>query len=293
MKNGVSFKHIVRVLGSEYIKLLTNGKLILLLVLAVMIREIIIRPILEAAEYMGQPINILEPCISAANSGVVMLLIPLVYLVLISDFPSIDGNTYYLIPRIGRKNWILGEVLFQIVSLVSYILFIILSIMVQAAGSSFLVNGWSLVATDYAAARAEEGAEVSLSEIIPLNLYYQMPPVKAFAMSYLLIFLFIFICGLTMLWVSLYGKKIIGFWFILCTIALGIVLCSANVKWMWLFPISHSILWIHYQPYYRKYVFSPRLSLVLLVFLVVLFLSLIMKKSKDVNLDTLREEHEG
>ena len=74
--------------------------------------------------------------------------------------------------------------------------------------------------------------------------------------------------------------------------AIGIAICYAHIKWMWLFPICHSILWIHYQDYYREYVFSPWISLMLFVVLVVVFLILIVKKAKKVNLDILREGHE-
>lgn len=291
MRSQVSWRQIVSVVRNEYIKWLTNGKLILLPVLVVMIREIVILPILAAAEDMAQPINILEPCIAQVNSGIILLLIPLVYLVLIADFPSVDGNTYYLIPRIGRRNWILGEILFQLTSLVSYLLFLILSTMIQVAYCSFFANGWSLVVTDYQTEMVNS-ASVSMAELIPLNLYFQMSPANAFWASYGFVFLFLFLCGQVLLWSTLYGKKLIGFWGVLSSIAVGIALCSAKIKWMWLFPVCHSILWIHYQDYYREYVFSPWVSLLLFIICVVVFFVLILRKAKKVNLDILREGHE-
>lgn len=291
MRSQVSWGQIVSVVQNEYIKWLTNGKLILLPVLVVMIREIVILPILAASEDMEQPINILEPCIAQVNSGIILLLIPLVYLVLIADFPSVDGNTYYLIPRIGRRNWILGEILFQLTSLSSYLLFLILSTMLQVIHCSFFANGWSLVVTDYAT-EMMNSASVSMAELIPLNLYFQMSPANAFWASYGFVFLFLFLCGQVLLWSALYGKKLIGFWGVLSSIAVGIALCSAKIKWMWLFPVCHSILWIHYQDYYREYVFSPWLSLLLFVVFVITFFILILRKAKKMNLDILREGHE-
>lgn len=291
MRNKESWKQIASIVRSEYIKWLTNGKLILLAVLAVMIREIVILPILAAADEMNQPINILEPCIAQVNSRVILLLIPLVYLVLIADFPSVDGNTYYLIPRIGRKNWILGELLFQLTSLVCYLLFIVISTMIQVAGYSFFANGWSLVVTDYKAEMMDMGA-VSMEELVPLNLYFQMPPIGAFCLSYAFVFLFLFLCGQILLWATLYGKKLIGFWLVLSSIAIGIALSAIRIWWMWLFPVCHSILWIHYQDYYREYVFSPWISLILFIVFVVVFLFLNVKKAANVNLDILREGHE-
>lgn len=291
MRGKTSWKQIVSVMRNEYIKWLTNGKLILLPVLVVMIREIVVLPILMAANEMNQPINVLEPCIALVNSGVILLLIPLVYLVMIADFPSVDGNTYYLVPRIGRRNWILGEILFQLTSLIIYLLFLVLLTMIQVADCSFFANGWSLVVTDYEAEMVNSGS-VFMSDLIPLNIYFQMSPVNAFLLSYSLVFLFLFLCGQVLLWATLYGKKLIGFWGVLSSIAVGIALCSAKIKWMWLFPVCHSILWIHYQDYYREYVFSPWISLIIFIVSVTIFLIFILKKAKKVNLDILREGHE-
>ena len=229
MKNKELWKQIISVMRNEYIKWLTNGKLILLPVLVVMIREIVILPILTAADQMNQPINVLEPCIAQVNSGMILLLIPMVYLVLIADFPSIDGNSYYLIPRIGRKNWILGELLFQLTSLVIYLLFLIISTMIQVAGDSFFVNGWSLVVTDYETVMMNS-ASVPMRDLLPLNLYFQMAPVKAFWMSYCFVFLFLFLCGQVMLWATLYGKKLIGFWAVLSSLANGISKRYSTIK---------------------------------------------------------------
>lgn len=292
MRNKESWKQIVSIVRSEYIKWLTNGKLILLAVLAVMIREIVILPILAAADEINQPINVLEPCIAQVNSRVILLLIPLVYLVLIADFPSVDGNTYYLIPRIGRRNWILGELLFQLTSLICYLLFLVVSTMIQVAGHSFFANGWSLVVTDYKAELMGRGA-VSMEELVPPNLHFQMAPAGAFCLSYAFVFLFLFLCGQVLLWATLYGKKLIGFWLILSSIAIGIAVCFARIKWMWLFPVCHSILWVHYQDYYREYVFSPWVSLMLFVVFAAVFLFLNVRQAAKVNLDILREGNEG
>lgn len=289
MKERLSWKKIFNIFRKEYVRWITDPKMIILLVLAVMVRKIIILPILSAAEQMNQPINGLEPCIALANSGLILLLIPLAYLVLMVDFPYVDDNMYFLMPRIGRRNWIIGEVLFQFFSLLTYLVFIIVSTILQVAAQSYWVNGWSLVTTDYDKQFAET-LTLSMDNLLPLNLYYQMTPLSAFFASYGLLFVSLFLWSSILLLATLCGKKLAAFWGVLVSIAIGIGVCSLKTQWMWLFPVSHAIVWIHYQRYYREYVFSPWISVAILGVAVIIIYVCIIRRSRTVNLDILREE---
>ena len=79
---------------------------------------------------------------------------------------------------------------------------------------------------------------------------------------------------------------------VMLSIAAGIVLCSVKTKWMWLFPVSHSILWIHFQDYYRQYVFPPILSLAVLLVLIVIVYAAVAHAAKRIDIDRLRGEQE-
>lgn len=288
VKVSVSWKQIRSVYKKEYMQWIKNPKMIVVAVLLVMIREIVVLPMAAMADWMNQPLNVLEPVIAVANSGMILLLLPLVYLVIIADFPTVDGNTYYYLPRVGRMNWLLGQLMFQAATLLTYILFIILSTGVQVCADSFLINGWSLVTTN----RTGMFSGTVMETLLPLNLYYQMSPYRAFAMSYVMMFLFLALCSGIMLLASMYGKKTVAFWAIMLSVAVGIVFCAIRSKWMWLFPVSHSIVWLHYQDYYRSYVFSPWLSILLFIILNVMVFAAVLYKGRRVNLDILREGHE-
>lgn len=288
MKDKLSWKKIWNITKKEYVHWLINPKMIILFVLVVLIRENVVLPILTAAEQMNQPVNVLEPCIALANSGLILLLLPLVYLVLMVDFPYVDDNMYFLMPRMGRKNWIVGEILFQFFSLVTYLLFVTISTVVQVAKQAFWLNAWSLVTTDYDTQFAESQT-FSMDSLLPLNLFYQMPPFKAFLASYALLFFSLFLWSGILLLATLYGKRLVGFWCVLVDIAVGIGICALRTQWMWLFPVSHSILWIHYQAYYREYVFSPWISVLLFAVVIVAVYVGIVRKAHRVNLDILWE----
>lgn len=101
MKQKLSLKQIFSVFKREYTEWITNPRMLVCLVVLVMIREIVILPLKNYAFTLAQPINALEPVIAVANSGIMLLLIPLVYLVIMADFPRVSGNTYFYLLRVG------------------------------------------------------------------------------------------------------------------------------------------------------------------------------------------------
>ena len=140
MNRKISPRQITCVFRREYIEWITNPRMLMCVVLVVMVREIVLLPMRNLSMGMGQPINAMEPVIAVANSGVLLLLMPLVYLVIMADFPRVSGNTYFYLTRTGRINWIMGQIVFQIVSLLTYLLFVIISTLVQTVSFSFLIN---------------------------------------------------------------------------------------------------------------------------------------------------------
>jgi len=171
----LKLRNIFLVAGSEYIKWLLNPRMVIVLAVLVPIREMVILPMMQAAEEMGQPLNIFEASIAAVNSGLVMLLLPLAYLVLTSSFPTLGGNMLFYMGRMGRKNWLLGEMLFQVFSAATYCVAMFVAIVVQTASVSFAANGWSIVVTDFDKVYGDTSTVV-MGGILPPSLYYQMPP---------------------------------------------------------------------------------------------------------------------
>ena len=192
MKEKMSLASILLVARSEYIKWLVNPKMILLAVVFLPMRDVVVIPLLRASAKMGSPINVLEPCISILNNWMGLLLLALVYMILMSPFPTADGNMLFYVARMGRRNWILGEMFFQIMSVFTYSLISTLITVVQVFNSSFFANGWSLVVTDYDKLYGSMEGGFKIGEVIPPNLFFQMSPFKAYFLSYGLFSLFLF-----------------------------------------------------------------------------------------------------
>ena len=100
--------------------------MVIVAVLLIFINNFAVSPLTNNAELMGEPLNILEPFIAVANSEILILIIPIVFLTLIADYPKVDTNTVFYIVRIGRANWFVGQILKLVFMIISYLAVIFL-----------------------------------------------------------------------------------------------------------------------------------------------------------------------
>lgn len=169
MKN-FSLKQSFFCARAEFIKWVCDARMIILGVLLIFIYSFAIEPLKSNAELMGEPLNILEPFIAIANSGAILLIIPLVFLTLIADFPKIDTNTVFYIMRVGRLNWLFGQLLKLIFMALSYLAVIFLGAVLPMLSDGFWYNGWSNVATKFASRFPEHSGNFGV-QLLPENLY--------------------------------------------------------------------------------------------------------------------------
>jgi hypothetical protein len=235
---------------AEYIKWVSDSRMIILAVLLIFIYTFAIEPLLTNANLMNEPLNILEPFIAVSNSGAILSIVPLTFLTLIADFPKIDTNTVFYIYRTGRINWILGQIIKLILMVLSFLTVIFIGAVLPVISKGFWYNGWSNVTTGFARMYPEKSGNFGAT-LLPENLYNQLTVFEAAAKSYALIFCYLTVIGLILLGFSLVKLKTAGF--VVCggIISLGTALCSIKSGLMWLMPMAHSIIWLHYTKYYR------------------------------------------
>ncbi len=65
-------------------------------------RTLAVEPLIERAEKMDLSLDILEPFAAVGNSGMLVMLMPCVFMVLVSDYPKMTGNTLFFVQRTGR-----------------------------------------------------------------------------------------------------------------------------------------------------------------------------------------------
>lgn len=273
---------------TEYVKWVCDARMIILAVLLMFIYSFAIEPLLANAEKMGEPLNILEPFIAIANSGAILLIIPLVFLTLIADFPRIDTNTVFYIIRIGRLNWLVGQIFKLVFMSVSYLSVIFLGAVVPMLTRGFWYNGWSNVATKFSQTFPDSSGNFGV-QLLPENLYNQLSVFNAAIQSYLLIFAYLMIIGLLLLAFSLIKQKTAGF--VLCggIISLGTAFCSIKTTLMWVMPMANSIIWLHYTKYFRQPIVSMEFSIFYLVGFILALLIICLIAISKFNYDNVSE----
>lgn len=273
---------IRNVASIEYVKWLINPRIVIMLILYAFIYDYVIDELLKGAERMDSYVMLVEPFIAIANSELLVMVIPSVFLVLMSDFPKTDGNTMFYIQRVGKNNWILGQIVFGIMSAITYLTSVIIVSFVMIAHKGFLKNVWSPVVTQYVKNFPTE-TKAKIPSLINSKLYNNLTPLQAFLLTISLMLLYLVLMELLMLIGFSTGKRIVGMLIGYTIIAVGSSLVVLGVKSMWCFPTSHAIAWLHFDDVLRIQKFDIGYSYLyfLVIIAVMTILSLVCVKRYD------------
>lgn len=245
MGHKISFHKIWSLARNEWVKWVCRSRMLLILLLVVFAYSFVIQPLLQRAEKMGEPLNMLEPLIAIGNSSVLVLILPLVFLVLMCDYPRIDGSTMFTMYRIGRGNWMLGQILFGILSVITYLGTVYVICTAFIMGKTYFYNGWSMVVKKYNVLYPEEAQSLA-SQLIPGNLYNQFTPYSVAIQTYVLLFSYLLLLILILLFFQQRKQRAIGFIVVVAVISFGVLFTVLKSDAMWIFPMANSLVWLHY-----------------------------------------------
>ena len=282
----ISIKTAFLCAKNDFIKWAFNARMIILAVLAVFIYVCAVEPLNKNSAIMGKSLNALEPYIAALNSGSLLLIIPLGFMAISSDFPKIDGGVMFSLIRTGRVNWFWGQLINLLMMSMDYLIFIFFVSVIPLIFSGFWGNDWSEVAL-YFGMEFPEYSQNFGALLLPKNLFNHLSILDATLQSTLFVFLYLILLGMIMMCFAILGKKALGL--IICggIITLGSVLCSIRSTLMWALPMANSIVWLHYTEFRRSPIYPVWCSgvyfVVIILFLVIF--SLIHLKKFDYSED--------
>ncbi|MEY8420742.1 hypothetical protein AALA83_15895 [Oscillospiraceae bacterium 44-5] len=235
----------------EYSLWLTNPRMSILLVLLVLIHSMVIQPLAQAGGQIGVRFHLLEPLAALCNSTLILLILPLGFLILMAGFPRMDRGFLLQLYRVGRLNWVLGELLYLCMAAATYLGAVLLGTALCSLPYAPITSpGWSAVATDYVNILGESALKSAVA-LLPKNLYQQMGPGAAVAGSFLLLFLCLVLMGAILLAASLLRINSLGIAVDAALLLVGAGFVILDSPWMWGFPCAHALIWLHYNPYFR------------------------------------------
>lgn len=268
--NKIRLRSILSIARSEYVRWITNPRIIIVGILFIFMRTLAVEPLLEHAEKMDVPLTVFEPFEAIGNSGMLVMLIPCVFLILISDYPIISGNTLFFVQRTGKLNWFLGQLLFVIAVIFSYMGMIFL-VSILISGGKFRTD-WSETVRLYSA-RFPDESDSFASELLPSNLYNQIPLMTSVMQTFFLMSAYLFVLVLILYLFKLLNIKSTGLFAVFMIIGLGVSTCSIKTSAMWYFPMANTIVWLHYTeilrepitPIWRSYLYFAVLIAAILI----------------------------
>lgn len=284
----ISIRKALLCAENEYLKWIKNPRMILILVIAVYIYQTVTVPLLDAAKDMHTQINVLEPFIALGSSGTIILLLPILFLVLVSDFPRTDSNSLFYIIRIGRVNWLFGQMLFFLGAIISYVLVIAILCIFPVLYYSEVSANWSDVTLNYTSL-FPEGGNKTIVRLLPKNLYMQMNIFQAVVETYAFLVLYLSFLGMILLTFSLFKRKQIGILFDVGLVCIGCAFCAIESNIMWLFPMANSVVWLHYTEFYRKEIVPIWVSFLYFCFGIFILTIISARKAKHYVYDTTLE----
>lgn len=238
-----NLRKIWGVARTEFVGWITNPRIIILGVLLIFIKSLAIDPLTARAEKFGDTMIVFEPFIAVGNSGVLTLFIPLVFLVLFSDYPKLGGNSLFYISRTGKKNWLCGQILFLIMAVTAFIAAILFTSMLFSGGH--FGTEWSEAVRKYAATFPNEAYNFD-SQLLPSNLYNQIPMMTALWQTSVLMSMYLLSFALMIYMLKMLFSSSVGLAGALAVMALGTVTTSLYSPIKWAFPMANTIIWLHY-----------------------------------------------
>lgn len=256
----------------EWKNLFCSTKLCILAVLLIFMNEQIIVPLKKCGQMMEQKLSCLEPYVAICNSGAVMLILPLFFLSMMADFPGESGISLFFHIRCRRISWLLGELLFIIMSTLTLVLYIMAASMVLILPNGKMTLEFSDAVTKYVSVFPERAGDYVV-RLLPENLYNQMQLQDVIIHSTSLLFLYFVLLALILLLFTLLNHKSWGVFVDGCIILLGTVSCALRLDTMWRFPMANTVIWLHYTEYlaepvyplYASYLYFGIINVLLIV----------------------------
>ena len=255
MGSKFSFSRIWRIMTADLYKWIINPRMTVAVAMIVFVWSLAIDPLIGISKEMNSPLNFVEPFIAVFNSRTLCLVTPAVYVFLISDYPHLDRNSLFILHRVHKREWVMGQFLFFVVSSFIFMSVIFIFSVIPNAINSFNANGWSLVVTRYGIYNPEKAYSFAVN-LITKELYNQIAPFQGALLSFVLNWLYMILLGTVLLMFHVLNLRKTGVPVLISIIAMGSALGVFRSQGMWYFPMAHTMISLHYTEYLKEPVMS-------------------------------------
>ncbi len=212
--------------------------------------------VVDFAVHHGTVLQICEPFIWTFGDATSIFLISLSLLLLFSDTPSMDSDVPFMLVRTTRLRFVLGQILYIVLSTVIFCLFVLLSTTVLCMVNAYSANMWSETAAILG--YSEIGEEIAVPTFVKV-LEFSFPYECTMHIFALMLGYALLMSGIIFYFNLLYNK---------CGMLAGVILSGfglfltpdvvsewlklsyeqyriANILFGWLSPLNHATYYMH------------------------------------------------
>ncbi len=280
---------LISVAATEVRRVFLNPRILTVGMLLIFIYSLVIKELFTCADKTGLPVNVAESFVAVGSSGALLLFLPSVFMILISDFPDMGAHTLYSIHRSGRLPWLFGKLFAALVSDVVYVLGMLAGCCLMTAAKGFWGFEWSDTVTKYVSMFPNERGNL-MSQYLPSNLFNQMSFSYALLHTILLLILYLFLLSLIIMFFRIRGMKAAGIAAAFAVVAAGVLTCAIKTNAMWGFPMANTITWLHYDEVMRKPVMPMYFSYIYFAVLISIGIAANIFAVKRTNINTMEAE---
>lgn len=273
------WKKTILILRAGLQETFSDKKGIILLVLLGFILDNGVRPMVDHAIEIGEPLGAFEGFIMCLNNWYYIIIFLIGFIFLLTSVPRMDSNQFLLIYRTGKKSWLFGEILQIVISAAAYILLLLAGCLAVTGKYSYIGNVWSNYTVYYDSAYKE-----LLSDnyhFVDQQVFKYYSPYKSVLHGILLLLLCMTLMGTIILYFTIINKKLIGILLNVILILFVLIFNEYRAGVMWISPFCHAVLALHNVFVYKQQSFSLGASYFYLLALEGMMVGLSLRKLKN------------
>lgn len=234
---------------TEFVETFRQTQILLIAFFLVILYESILSPMKALCAETSMSLHFSEPFILLCTKSTNIILIPLIYLFLLSRFPYCKKQYFQMI-RTGKQQWFFGELIFIAVSSFALTFIIFLGSMLFMTEQIKLQDNWSSFMTQMFEQYPKKYAENILLFINTATIAHG-EPIEILIYTFVMMWGYLALCGTGMLLGTIIGHRIIAFIADAAVTTAGGMCTYIPGQLKWVFPLVH----IEYGEHYN-YVFS-------------------------------------
>lgn len=244
-------RRIWKTAWDEYRRFIFSKSFVILLFSIIFIMEEIVEKIKSLSLQTDVVVGKTEAFLLIMSHPEYAMLLPLVFIVILSNFPDSCSSRIYTMIRNDRTSWLLGELLYACMSGLTCMLVLLLASILWMGKAGQFMNRWSDFMTVFYQLFPEEYM-YSSSFFIQASTVAQGTPLQVLLQGLCLMLGNMILIALLMAMFKMLGKRWVGLISAIMITVIGAVGCYyfGNLKWM--FPMAHAIYGLHFVKFYAK-----------------------------------------